>query len=222
MPNWCSNKTYVFGKTDNVKDFINPVLEYQEQSNDFRGFMHYYYPVPEELMGYSSFISDFENPIHPNWAVMLEKGEITQEWHDELCKDAIEKAALAKSNLEKHGYTGWYDWCISNWGSKWGDCDLDIDITHRHDDTSEIVLRYETAWCPILEGLTYLSEKFPRLIFSTFYVEEGMGFQGYHKVAGGDVMDDMSGEYIPSADDYHYIMDGMDEQQLTKIIEEGV
>jgi hypothetical protein len=45
-----------------------------------------------------------------------------------------------------------------------------------------------------------------------------MGFAGYHKVCNGNVIIDQSAELIFDADDYEYIIDGEDEQELDGMI----
>ena len=66
-----------------------------------------------------------------------------------------------------------YSWCLQNWGTKWGDCETEIIV---NDDY--LVLKYETAWSPALEGLEQISRLFPTLTFQTDYLEEGMQFIG--------------------------------------------
>lgn len=217
MPNWCSNKTYVFGKKDVVQPFYD-AIEKASEKEDFRGFMHLFDPVPEELLNTTSTFMDLENPVHPNWVNLVADGTWTQEEYDQRAAEAIAKAEGYKSNIAKYGVKDWYDWCIQTWGSKWGDCDLDFSIETQIDDTATIELRYETAWSPITEGLERLSAKYKRMIFTTFYSEEGMGFQGYHKTANGEVLADQTAEYIPTADDYYYIMQNEDEQEIAGLI----
>jgi hypothetical protein len=66
-----------------------------------------------------------------------------------------------------------YSWCLRNWGTKWGDCETEITV---NDDY--LVLRYQTAWSPAVEGIERISAMFPTLVFQTDWVEEGIGFIG--------------------------------------------
>ena len=212
MPNWCTNRTYVFGKKDRVLAFHNAIQEASEKE-DFRGFMHLFDPVPKVLLETTASFINVENPVHENWVNLVANGSWTQEEYDERAAKAIAQAEEYKINIEKYGYANWYDWCIGTWGSKWGDCDLDFSITYHSDDTATVELFYETAWSPITEGLERISAKKKKLIFTTFYSEEGMGFQGYHKTANGEVLADQSADFIPRAEDYYYIRDLDDEQE---------
>lgn len=220
MPNWCSNTTYVFGKTSNVKPFLDPIKEKIESLDEdsYADFISIHYPCPQELRDSTANFVNINNPIPENWLNLVAEGTWTQEDYDSRVAETLADVERKKILIEKYGAKDWYDWCIAHWGTKWGACDLYLGFTDNSNDTTEIELRYETAWGPALEAIEYISEKFPKLIFSTFYREEGMGFQGYHKVAGGDVLNNESAEFIPSAEDYDYIMDGMDEQELDGLI----
>ena len=62
-----------------------------------------------------------------------------------------------------------YNWCLRNWGTKWGDCETEIVVN----EDDNLVLHYVTAWSPALEGLQRISTMFPTLFFQTDWVEEG-------------------------------------------------
>ena len=74
-----------------------------------------------------------------------------------------------------------YSWCLRNWGTKWGDCETEIMF---YDDY--LMLKYETAWSPALEGLEQISRLFPTLTFQTDYIEEGMQFIGAASFQNGN------------------------------------
>lgn len=62
----------------------------------------------------------------------------------------------------------WYDWCVSNWGTKWNADTYNI---------SDEAIFFGTAWSPpvpVIAELAKLVQKDLRLI----YIEEGMGFCG--------------------------------------------
>lgn len=78
----------------------------------------------------------------------------------------------AKRKVSNH----WYDWNITNWGTKWDVALPDDDrgrcteIVHRED--GHIVYRFDTAWSPPLEVIAILSFQFPELVFDLEYEEE--------------------------------------------------
>lgn len=72
------------------------------------------------------------------------------------------------------GDDGWYNWNISNWGTKWQDSDTTLVIR----DTNYVFFRFDTAWAPPLVGFESISVMFPELTFVLTYQEMGMGFVG--------------------------------------------
>jgi hypothetical protein len=217
MPNWCSNTTYVFGKDDKVRLFEAAISE----RNNEEGFIPTLYPCPQELKDSPATFVDMANPIPENWKNLVAEGTWTQDTYDERVAETLADMERKKALIEKYGFKDWYDWSLYHWGTKWGDCDLRIEESYRNsnsDDTRTLELKYDTAWGPALEALTHISTLFPKLIFYTFYSETGIGFQGYHKVCNGEVIIDQSADYIPTADDYEWIINGEDESEIDGMV----
>lgn len=80
--------------------------------------------------------------------------------------------AVAAANKAKYGETGWYDWNVSNWGTKWNSCNARFTNV----GPGEIYFGFETAWSPVGEKLMrLLSSRFPSLTFvHEFHEEAGM------------------------------------------------
>lgn len=219
MPNWCENTTFVYGKTEDVKEFVDPVFEaMHKDENGNVSFMDVHVPCPEELVNHSASVFDLDNPVNPIWKTFVNDGTWTKEFYEEQCTRALAEAAISKSNVEKYGFPSWYEWRIHHWGTKWGDCHTNISLRVINEKTSEVTIQYDTAWSPIDSGFIKLSEMFPKLIFTTYYREPGMGFQGVYQVANGEVIMDQSGDIIPTADDYEYMMDCADETWVEAIL----
>lgn len=67
------------------------------------------------------------------------------------------------SNIKNYGSDTWYDWCVENWGTKWG--------ASRCENNNNTII-FETAWAtpePIFEKL---SEEFPNDIIEVNYADE--------------------------------------------------
>ena len=79
----------------------------------------------------------------------------------------------------------WYDWAISNWGTKWGA--YDASIQNETDDWIEY--EFSSAWSPPLVWLETTVEMYPELNFMLKYEEDGMGFMGRATGEGGDFND---------------------------------
>lgn len=101
-----------------------------------------------------------------------------------------------------------YNWCLRNWGTKWGDYDTDV-LTEPHeltDGTWSVSYGYNTAWGPAVEGVVNISAMFPTLTFQNFYEEMGMGFMGVVNAEKGQhvehtISDDELPQY-PNEEDY--------------------
>lgn len=99
--------------------------------------------------------------------------------------DSPEQKALVaaeQSNLAKYGYKNWYDWCVSEWGTKWnagGSDNADMQIDWDEDgDHSTALFQFDTAWAPALGVLQKLKDDHPELSIECRYSEPGVGFMG--------------------------------------------
>lgn len=79
---------------------------------------------------------------------------------------------LEESNIERFGYSNWYDFCVNTWGTKWDvECD---DVTEI--DSNTVVAQFESAWSPPLGVYWKLEED--GFTVCAYYLEEGMEFVG--------------------------------------------
>ena len=99
--------------------------------------------------------------------------------------DSPEQKALVaaeQSNLKKYGYKNWYDWCVSEWGTKWnagGDNDaMMVDYDEDVDNQGTALFQFDTAWAPALGVLQKLRDDHPELSIECRYYEPGVGFMG--------------------------------------------
>ena len=84
--------------------------------------------------------------------------------------------------------SGGYDWCLNNWGTKWGICCSEISSEKITDNKSEIVYSFQTAWSPGQQVILKMSELFPMLSFNWFCEEEGMDYRFKCKIKEGKVI----------------------------------
>jgi hypothetical protein len=81
----------------------------------------------------------------------------------------------------KDGYNqGGYDWCLTNWGTKWGICDPTLNEGKR-----VLYYGFQTAWSPPLPIIRKMGQMFPELTFRLKYFEGGMAFQGVFEMTKG-------------------------------------
>jgi hypothetical protein len=96
-----------------------------------------------------------------------------------------ELEAKEKANLEKHGYSTWYDFCVNEWGTKWdvgGD-----DLGPAQDIPGGLIMQFDSAWAPPVNAY----EKMLDLGFSirATYYEPGMAFCGIWEDGNDDYYD---------------------------------
>jgi hypothetical protein len=125
--------------------------------------------------------------------------------------------------IKKYGTDNWYDWCNTNWGTKWGDYNIDksqvstlvqysypigIDGCKDYDNSIEdrsnsyVHFYYDTAWAPGSDQLCdALCLKFPELNFNLYYEEQGMGFAGQVKIKKGEISYSDSWDFHQSCND---------------------
>jgi len=125
--------------------------------------------------------------------------------------------------IKKYGTDNWYDWCNTNWGTKWGDYDITkSDLANlvqysypfkedgekdyvnpiENTDNSYVHFYYDTAWAPGSDQLCdALCLKFPELNFNLYYEEPGMGFAGQVTINKGEIIGDDNWELHQNNDD---------------------
>jgi hypothetical protein len=171
MPNWCHNTLFVEGDLDELVDFKSKVLvqsDYEKGGLDFT--MEVLHPTPPELL-------EMTSPVMWRGEDDDEEGERAFQEHTK----AIE---------EKYGYSDWYDWRVSNWGTKWNATDSSID---EHNGEA-LTIEYDTAWGPNTLFVKFASEKYRKLKFRLLYEEPGCNFCGELECEDGEVQFDDEGE----------------------------
>ena len=149
MPNWCNNRVTVFSDdTESVKK-IKEIFESKDSV-------------------FGKIIQE------PDWKRLPnEKGEFPKV-KQHFGKDG-------QLMFETHEFPDgknddrWYHWNISNWGTKWDACNVEIGYA----DESQIEVTFDTAWSPPEPICAKLREMFEDIHVSWFYDEPGMEFAGY-------------------------------------------
>lgn len=80
-----------------------------------------------------------------------------------------------KKLLDKYGFDNWYDWALSNWGTKWPAQDVELVVN----EENYCRFMFMTAWSPPEGIYRKVKELFPDLSISWFYDEPAMQFAGY-------------------------------------------
>lgn len=114
-------------------------------------------------------------------------------------KDA-ELAVKQQENVKKYGAKDWYEWQVSNWGTKWDVAESDNSgvtarIVEQSDDGKTVKLGFDTAWSPPLRFYELLTGEFDFHV-EAYYYESGCAFCGYWSSDG----DDDTYEIVPDSD----------------------
>lgn len=165
MPNHCSCAIKVTGDKDDMRKFLE-VIEDKEDTGEYA--LENGYPLPKELRG-------------------TVKG--SEEGRESSGGKTIPFNPGEKQELIKRfGASNWYDWCIENWGTKWG--------TYRREtgeaSEGEFFQNFDTAWSPPSELVAALSDMHPGLRFLLAFSEGGGGFAGTQTFVAGDVVRETS------------------------------
>jgi hypothetical protein len=111
---------------------------------------------------------------------------------DKASEEAIERARKGEISWDeaykvRDGFNrGGYEWCVENWGTKWGLYQFTPLVRTRNSAR----VSFESAWKPPLPLVKKMSEDFPELVFILTYVEEGNGFAGVFEAQAGRIIRD--------------------------------
>jgi hypothetical protein len=126
--------------------------------------------------------------------------------------------------IKKYGSDNWYDWCNSNWGTKWGDysissSEINYEVIYEYttlengekdyensiqkiSGKASIHFDYDTAWAPGCDELAQaIVNRFPNLNGFISYEEPGMAFAGQLIFANGEIKQHNQWEYHYTPDD---------------------
>lgn len=152
---------------------------------------------------------------------------IAGSYGDEEKQKALE--AQEKANLEKYGYSNWYDYCVGEWGTKW---DVgDQGASDIHPEGKMLHTSFDSAWAPPTRAYAKLEELGFRV--EAQYYESGMCYAGTYKDGcdeevnlEGMTADDIERDY-PELDECFGISESIreyeaeNEEELTAWIKDG-
>jgi hypothetical protein len=179
MPNHCNNEIRItFASQEDASRFLNKAHADDSIARAFR-------PMPAILDGTQSPTP--EDEFDPNGRFRAWVNDPTNEyWNEELYAQHkaahAEKVRRSADALAETGFSNWYDWADANWGTKWGDYDLDLGMHNQ-----VVSGHFTTAWGPLCEDFwKYVSTCYPTAQILVTYDEPGMGFEGAEAYFDGE------------------------------------
>lgn len=85
---------------------------------------------------------------------------------------ALTEAKKAKVCLDETGHISWYEWCVANWGTKWGA----YDYGEKEREDGRFSFKFKTAWSFPEPIFRKLEEMYPELVFDIASYDEGSNF----------------------------------------------
>ena len=106
----------------------------------------------------------------------------------------------------------WYDWAVSNWGTKW-DVDTEgLEFTDNGDGTAEITGWFESAWAPPIEAYNRFLDDMSNCSIDASYHEPGMDFAGFYVDGDDDYLDNLHEEFKLPEDERSNLYNRLDEE----------
>lgn len=165
MPNWVNNTMIVTGSVPQLTRFTGQAI-YVKGEKQVPFVISSFLPCPEGL-------TKVAYPVR----IITEEQYKAQNPEDPIQGITIKKQSQL---IKKYGYDNWYDWCINNWGTRSDVVNCTISAGYlskvnriiNGESEGNITYRFDTAWNPPIEALTFISKKFPKLTFMLNYKDE--------------------------------------------------
>lgn len=85
---------------------------------------------------------------------------------------------LRQTMIAQTGHTNWYDWSVSNWGTKWDVSTEGLEFEDNGDGTASISGWFDSAWSPPVGAYEAFLDDMDNCSLVASYYEPGMDFGG--------------------------------------------
>lgn len=144
MPNHVQNTVTITGPASRVRSLIKAVKGKGDQTFDFSRIL----PSPKDLTLVHSGSTTIDGVQHNIWC-------------EKSGKNLAIPAQTRERWRQKYGADNWYDWQLSNWGTKWNAYSISQvnDVKH-----GRVIYIFDTAWSSPDPVIKKLSTMFPELL----------------------------------------------------------
>ena len=183
MPNWGQNEGSIYGDKEDIKKLKAEVFTVDEDNDQPYLDFNKVIPMPKELEDSTSP----QRVVSDEWVRMRDlikaNPSVQSIWVGgrQIKADKWSENYITKEQSEilkkTYGANNWYDWRVTNWGTKWG---IDGESIQFYDeDEDRIELHFDTAWSPPNQIYQELRDRYEDIEISWFYREDGEQFAGY-------------------------------------------
>ena len=111
------------------------------------------------------------------------------------------------------GILNWYDWNVSNWGTKWDVSTEGLEFTDNGDGTAMIEGWFDSAWAPPIGAYEKFCDDMDNCDLEASYHEGGMDFGGFWTKSDGDeYLENLHEEYKLPEDEQSDLFKRIDEE----------
>ena len=227
MPNWVRCYINFGGNDSDMNKVFNAIKSLDKDGNENVFDFNKLIPMPDSLNIEAGSMSDLAYAYYmvkvrstlPNNVSYSSKKDVIDRVEKDISissHDMLERGKVICHNYEKYGSKDWYDWCCSNWGTKWNACQC---------ERSEDSIDFETAWSwpePVMLKLAELCSKYG-IRFEGKWADEDCGSNtGYFYFDGGaDSVLDYDYYELGSSDAYEAYVDCWGESECIGIDNDG-
>lgn len=192
MPNHCSNDLFVSGPVDEIKRFLEKAVKLVDDDGDDDGATlneDFIMPYPEEFKQKDRLASEYQQRFDAEWKLsQIQNPSLTYKEFNETFQANNGPRIVDGFN------SGGYEWCESNWGTKWGSYNGEIpEITK---EGKRLKLTFDTAWRPYANSFfEKLSSLFPLLRVVNKFYEQGVGYKGHTTWKNGKLLNESVSSY---------------------------
>lgn len=123
---------------------------------------------PQTLQRLASLLKSDESVFDFNKVIPCPAELLKDDWQNNAEKSA--------ENVRNYGYSGWYDWNIAKWGTKWNACHPRMSNGAMK---GTLIYDFDTAWSPPTELIDEIARRYPSLTITHEAHEEAGMFPSF-------------------------------------------
>lgn len=156
MPNWCYGRLELKGSVKDLKHFETTMKGIDRTGEETILNEEVLIPYPKKFLEMDAKVSK----IRKQHQLIYDKDKVDG-MNDKQRDEWFKKNPYTDT---KDGFnSGGYEWCLRNWGTKWGFCSPEV--SERNKSGTRIVYKLETAWSAPIPLLEKMAEKFKSIEF---------------------------------------------------------